>query len=110
MGDMVALGLLPPPCLKKAGSRETDKSSPALSLFHLGSNSDRRQVADQRPRVIALGEIWSPSGPPSQPTAAPIDSSSHLMQIAEAEKRLPGPYSAHFTFVARPDSLGKYSP
>ena len=106
MGDIVALGRLPLPRLKKAGSRVTDKSSPALSLFHLGSNSDRRQVADQRPTVLARGEIWSPSGPPFQPIAAPIDSSSYLMQIAEAEKRLPGPYSALFTFLAGPDASG----
>ena len=92
MGEMVARVLLLTPSLKKAGSQVTDKSSLALSLFRLGSNSDRSQVDDQGPNVIALCEIWSPTGSPSQPTAAPIDSSSYSMQIAEAEKRLPGPY------------------
>jgi len=71
MCELLALALLPTPDVKKAGSQVIDESSLPLSIFHLGSNSDRTQVSGQLPNATAVFGICLPTN--SLSTAVPIE-------------------------------------
>ena len=104
---MLALALLLAPDPRTGGFLAIDKSSLALSFFHLESNSARKLAFGPLLEETAVCGTWLPIDSPS--AAAPSDSSSYSMKIAEEEKYLPGPCWAHFTFSAGSDSSESYS-